>query len=87
MDDEEDASQGGNHSGLGNTAGYGNLSGQYSLTRYPSRPSNELLRGPSGLGQLQEDESEGYGDAPAQSNSSDFFDNAAKSLADSIRGM
>ena len=86
MDDEEDATQGVTPVAQATAGAYGNPGGQYSLTRYPSRPSNELLRGPSGLSQLQEDESEGLGDVPSQGSAVDFFDSAAKSLADSIRG-
>jgi hypothetical protein len=87
--DEEEPAQGGviqpqtSGPGLYGSSHYGS---QYPLARYPSRPSNELLRGSSGLGQLQEDEREIRGDAPGQSRATNVFDSAAKSLADSIRG-
>lgn len=83
--DDEDTMQGGAPLSQANAGAHGNASGQYPLMRY-SRPSNELLRGPSGLSQLQEDESEAYGDGPSQRGSNDVFDSTAKSLADSIRG-
>ncbi|KAL9080193.1 MAG: hypothetical protein Q9157_000975 [Trypethelium eluteriae] len=87
MDDEEDVTPGGSSLSQANASTYSNPAGQYSLTRHPSRPSNELLRGPSGLAQLQEDENEGFGDGSGQGNSADFFDSAAKKLADSIRDL
>ncbi|KAL9097851.1 MAG: hypothetical protein Q9165_000177 [Trypethelium subeluteriae] len=87
MDDEEDVTPGGSSLSQTNAGAYSNPASQYSLTRHPSRPSNELLRGPSGLAQLQEDENEGFGDGSGQGNSADFFDSAAKKLADSIRDL
>ncbi|KAI9689295.1 MAG: hypothetical protein M1822_009945 [Bathelium mastoideum] len=85
MDDEEDAVQGGAPLAQSNAGAYSNAGGHFPVNRYSSKPSNELLRGHSGLGQLQEDESEAYGDAVGQRNSTDVLDSAAKSLADNLK--
>ncbi|KAI9703072.1 MAG: hypothetical protein M1820_005944 [Bogoriella megaspora] len=88
-DEEEDAAQeGAPVTWNGPSATYGNLPGQYGLaSRDISRPSNEYLYGAHGLGQLQEDEGEGWGGIPGQSRPINASDAVTNSLVESLGGL